>query len=129
MGEEENTKLKKSLNATHLMELSVEKDEYTIEIQRLRGLLKDKNEELENERRLSGNQRRDMSHFIQSSSESELRNEIKRLSAGYQELLGKIAVGGDGPTAGKQQVISSNSSSSGGGGGNGGVNEGGGDPG
>jgi hypothetical protein len=79
-------KMKTSQKASHLMEIKAEKDEYFMEIGRLRTMLQEMGDELDQEKkRIAG----DMRH-TESGTETELRKEVGRLSFGYQELLARM---------------------------------------
>lgn len=77
--------MQKSSGASHLMELTAEKEEYFGEVKRLERLLAQKDKELESERQ---------SHAWEKSgtsgAEGDLRDEIDRLSKGYQKVLDRL---------------------------------------
>lgn len=88
--EEDIEKFKKSHKASIIMELTAEKDEYLLEINRLRGLINEKNLMIEEEKRRGPPNVHAHTGRMGTNTEMELRKEIERLSFGYQELLGRI---------------------------------------
>lgn len=88
-------KLKTSQKGSNLMEITAEKEEYFIEIGRLKAMLQIKTDEMEAEKkRVAGTAR-----AMENETEGELRREIERLSFGYQELLTRLtgSANGQGP--------------------------------
>ena len=92
-------KHKISQKASNLVELTAEKEEYFLEIERLKALLDRKTEELQLERRRSAGTLK----AAENQTETELRREIENLSAGYQELLARLT-GPNGHVDGKPLV-------------------------
>lgn len=78
--------MQKSQKATQLLELMAEKEEYHAEVQRLTTSLRTRDEDIQ---RLQG--RGGGGNYRGSSIEDELRTEVSRLSAGYNELLTRLA--------------------------------------
>jgi hypothetical protein len=67
------------------MEICAERDEYALEVQRLRGLLSSRGEDLRKQ-----HEQRQIDRHIILSKEDQLREEIERLSRSYEQLLEQI---------------------------------------
>mmetsp|Transcript_3202 Transcript_3202/g.5403 ORF Transcript_3202/g.5403 Transcript_3202/m.5403 type:complete len:1013 (-) Transcript_3202:68-3106(-) len=78
--------LRRSMKATHMLDLQNERDEYYVEIQRLKGALFELKEELVRER-----QRREWNNRLAGDTSDDLRKEVARLSSGYQSMLRDIS--------------------------------------
>jgi hypothetical protein len=78
--------LRRNIKSTHLAELVNERDEYYLEVQRLKGALVEVKEELHRER-----QRREWNTRVAGDASEDLRREVARLSSGYQSMLANIS--------------------------------------
>ena len=77
--------LRKSVRQTEAVELAIEKEEYFLEIMRLRKILQEKIENVRDEQQV-----REWEKSVAAGVEGELKKEIDRLSCGYQELLERL---------------------------------------
>ena len=80
--ENELENLRRSIKTTHMLELENERDECFIEIQRLKNALREMRDEVVRER-----QRREWNSRLAGDKGDEVRRELARLSAGYQNVL------------------------------------------
>ena len=78
--------LRRNIKSTHLSEIENEREEYFLEVQRLKSALLDVKEELQRER-----QRREWNTRVAGDASDDLRKEVARLSSGYQGLLTNIS--------------------------------------
>lgn len=78
--------LRRNIKSTHLAEVENERDEYYLEVQRLKSALLDVKEELQRER-----QRREWNTRVAGDASDDLRKEVARLSSGYQSMLTNIS--------------------------------------
>lgn len=78
--------LKRNMKSTHIAELVNERDEYFLEVQRLKAALIEVREELQRER-----QRREWNTRVAGDASEDLRREVARLSSGYQSMLANIS--------------------------------------
>jgi predicted nucleic acid-binding Zn-ribbon protein len=84
--ENELESVKRSTKSTHVAELTFERDEYFLEVQRLKAALMEVKEELHRER-----QRREWNTRVAGDASEDLRREVARLSSGYQSMLANIS--------------------------------------
>ena len=84
----EIVELKRSMRHTVATELAIEKEEYYIEVLRLRKLLKEKTEALKKEK-----ESREYERAMAVGKESDLKKTVDQMSRGCQELMGHLEVG------------------------------------
>ena len=96
-------RLQKTIKATHVTEVECEKEEYMMEVERLKSIVLGLKDELLREKR-----RREWNLRLASGDNGEdIRKEIARLSTGYQHILSNISTKS---TASSQRPMSASSS-------------------
>jgi uncharacterized protein (DUF3084 family) len=88
--EAELEELKRSLKASHVLELETEKDEYYHECLLLRSKVQELSDELEREK-----QKKEWNSKLAGGAGEELRKEVAKLANGYQTILTNISVKGN----------------------------------
>lgn len=94
--------LRRNIKSTHLTELENDRDEYYLEVQRLKGALLEVKDELHRER-----QRREWNTRVAGDTSDDLRKEVARLSSGYQNILTNISNRSTGAAAGGNRPATS----------------------
>jgi hypothetical protein len=77
--------IKRVLKATYVSEVEYERDEYFLEVQRLKGALLEVKDDLNREK-----QRREWNNRVAGDMSDDLRREVARLATGYNNILTNI---------------------------------------